>query len=135
MATSLDDVGLLFDDIATYTKLTSIKSSGLVVDDLAAIANFTNETTSDILKQELKMQKQLMSLNIILKTWYSNSTKIFRKLENIRQNAILESKRRAASRELPIVYKIALGSFKKQVYHYSIVLLMSSLAPWLIALF
>ena len=26
LATSLDDVGLLFDDIATYTKLASIKS-------------------------------------------------------------------------------------------------------------
>lgn len=48
LATSLDDVGVLFDDIATYTKLASIKSSGLVVDDLAAIANFTNQTTSDI---------------------------------------------------------------------------------------
>ncbi|MFW2608640.1 DUF808 domain-containing protein, partial [Aliarcobacter butzleri] len=40
LATSLDDIGLLFDDIATYTKLASIKSSGLLVDDLAAIANF-----------------------------------------------------------------------------------------------
>ena len=57
MATSLDDVGLLFDDIATYTKLASVKSSGLVVDDLAAIANFTNETTSDILKNELNKAK------------------------------------------------------------------------------
>ena len=57
LVTSLDDVGLLFDDIATYTKLASLKSSGLVVDDLAAIANFTNDTTSDILKKELEKAK------------------------------------------------------------------------------
>ena len=59
LATSLDDIGLLFDDIATYTKLASIKSSGLLVDDLAAIANFTNETTSEILKKELEKAKSV----------------------------------------------------------------------------
>ena len=59
LATSLDDIGILFDDIATYTKLASIKSSGLLVDDLAAIANFTNETTSEILKKELEKAKDV----------------------------------------------------------------------------
>ncbi len=134
MATSLDDVGLLFDDIATYTKLASIKSSGLVVDDLAAIANFTNETTSDILKQELKNAKTVDEFKHNLeKLDTQTQQKILEELENIRQNAILEAKRRAASRELPIVYKIALGSFKNKFIIIPIVLLMSSLAPWLIA--
>ncbi|MFV7791563.1 DUF808 domain-containing protein, partial [Aliarcobacter lanthieri] len=62
LATSLDDIGLLFDDIATYTKLASVKSSGLLVDDLAAIANFTNETTSQILKKELEKAKSVEDL-------------------------------------------------------------------------
>lgn len=38
--TSLDDIGLLFDDITTYTKLASVKSSGLLLDDLAAIVGY-----------------------------------------------------------------------------------------------
>ena len=59
--------------------------------------------------------------------------KIFEELEILRENAILEAKRKAASRELPIVYKIAKGSFKNKFIIIPIVLLMSSLAPWLIA--
>ena len=35
--------------------------------------------------------------------------KILKELEGIRQQAILEAKRKAAARELPIVYKIAKG--------------------------
>lgn len=134
MVTSLDDVSLLFDDIATYTKLASIKSSGLVVDDLAAIANFTNETTSDILKKELENAKTVDEFKHNLeKLDTQTQQKILEELESIRQNAILEAKRKAAARELPIVYKIALGSFKNKFIIIPIVLLMSSLAPWLIA--
>ena len=134
LATSLDDVGLLFDDIATYTKLASIKSSGLVVDDLAAIANFTNETTSDILKNELKKAKSVDEFkHNVEKLDKKTQEQILKELEDIRQLAILEAKRKAAARELPIVYKIALGSFKNKFIIIPIVLLMSSLAPWLIA--
>jgi predicted DNA repair protein MutK len=134
LATSLDDVGLLFDDIATYTKLASIKSSGLVVDDLAAIANFTNETTSDILKNELKKAKSVDEFkHNVEKLDKRTQEQILKELEDIRQLAILEAKRKAAARELPIVYKIALGSFKNKFIIIPIVLLMSSLAPWLIA--
>ena len=134
LATSLDDVGLLFDDIATYTKLASIKSSGLVVDDLAAIANFTNETTSDILKKELENAKTVDEFKHNLeKLDVQTQQKIIKELEDIRQLAILEAKRKAAARELPIVYKIAMGSFKNKFIIIPIVLLMSSLAPWLIA--
>ncbi|MEJ2496261.1 MAG: hypothetical protein P8Y43_02075 [Sulfurovaceae bacterium] len=54
LTSSFDDMSLMLDDIATYTKVASAKSSGLVIDDLAAISNMTNETTSDILKKELE---------------------------------------------------------------------------------
>ena len=134
LATSLDDVGLLFDDIATYTKLASIKSSGLVVDDLAAIANFTNQTTSDILKNELEKAKTVDELKHNIEQLDEKSQKeILNELEKIRQTAILEAKRKAALRELPIVYKIALGSLKNKFIIIPTVLLMSLLAPWLIA--
>ena len=134
LATSLDDVGLLFDDIATYTKLASIKSTGLVVDDLAAIANFTNETTSDILKQELKNAKTVEEFKYnIEKLDKVAQDKIIEELNNIREIAILEAKRKAAARELPIVYKIALGSFKNKFIIIPVVLLLSYLAPWAIA--
>lgn len=134
LATSLDDVGLLFDDIATYTKLASIKSTGLVVDDLAAIANFTNETTSEILKSELKKAKTVDEFkHNIEKLDKQTQKKILEELEIIRQKAIIEAKRKAASRELPIVYKIAIGSLKNKLIIIPIVLLMSFLAPWLIS--
>ncbi|MDD2894518.1 MAG: DUF808 family protein [Aliarcobacter sp.] len=134
LATSLDDVGVLFDDIATYTKLASIKSTGLVVDDLAAIANFTNDTTSDILKAELKKAKTVDEFkHNIEKLDEQSQKKILEELEGIRQQAILEAKRKAAARELPIVYKIAKGSLKNKVIIIPIVLLMSFLAPWLIS--
>ena len=134
LATSLDDIGLLFDDIATYTKLASIKSSGLLVDDLAAIANFTNETTSDILKKELSKAKSVDELKQnIEKLDEESKKKILLELEGIRQTAILEAKRKAALRELPIVYKIAKGSFKNKLIIIPIVLLLSYLAPWAIS--
>ena len=130
MATSLDDVGLLFDDIATYTKLASVKSSGLVVDDLAAIANFTNETTSDILKNELNKAKTVDEFKHNVELLDEKSQKeILNELEKIRQTAILEAKRKAALRELPIVYKIAKGSFKNKFIIIPAVLIMSYLVP------
>ncbi len=134
LATSLDDVGVLFDDIATYTKLASIKSSGLVVDDLAAIANFTNETTSDILKKELENAKSVEEFkHNVEKLDKTSQNKIIEELNNIREIAILEAKRKAAARELPIVYKIALGSFKNKFIIIPIVLLLSFIAPWAIS--
>ncbi|WP_404319908.1 DUF808 family protein [Malaciobacter canalis] len=134
LATSLDDVGVLFDDIVTYTKLASVKSSALVIDDLAAIASFTNETTSDILKKELKDASSVKEFKEnIQKLSKQEQEKIIGELEQIRQKAIIQAKRNAAKRELPIVYKIALGSFKNKFIIIPIVLLMSFLAPWLIA--
>lgn len=134
LATSLDDVSLLFDDIATYTKLASVKSSGLLVDDLAAIANFTNETTSDILKKELEKAKSVEEFKENIQKLDEKSQKeILDELQNIREIAILEAKRKAALRELPIVYKIAVGSFKNKFIIIPVVLLLSYLAPWAIA--
>ena len=134
LATSLDDISLLFDDIATYTKLASVKSSGLLVDDLAAIANFTNETTSDILKKELEKAKSVEEFKENIQKLDEKSQKeILDELQNIREIAILEAKRKAALRELPIVYKIAVGSFKNKFIIIPVVLLLSYLAPWAIA--
>ncbi|MFW2567749.1 DUF808 family protein [Aliarcobacter butzleri] len=134
LATSLDDIGLLFDDIATYTKLASIKSSGLLVDDLAAIANFTNETTSEILKKELEKAKSVEEFQENIKKLDTKTQQeIIQELEHIRNVAMLEAKRKAALRELPIVYKIAKGSFINKFIIIPIVLLLSYLAPWAIA--
>lgn len=134
LATSLDDIGLLFDDIATYTKLASVKSSGLLVDDLAAIANFTNETTSDILKKELEKAKSVENLQENIKKLDVKSQKeVIEELENIRNIAMLEARRKAALRELPIVFKIAKGSFINKFIIIPVVLLLSYLAPFLIA--
>jgi predicted DNA repair protein MutK len=134
LATSLDDIGILFDDIATYTKLASIKSSGLLVDDLAAIANFTNETTSEILKKELEKAKDVEEFeNNVKKLDEKTQKEILKELEHIREVAILEAKRKAALRELPIVYKIAKGSFINKFIIIPIVLLLSYIAPWAIA--
>ena len=134
LATSLDDIGLLFDDIATYTKLASIKSSGLLVDDLAAIANFTNETTSEILKKELEKAKSVEEFTKnISKLDEKSQQEILKELEHLREVAMLEAKRKAALRELPIVYKIAKGSFINKFIIIPIVLLLSYLAPWAIA--
>ena len=134
LATSLDDIGILFDDIATYTKLASIKSSGLLVDDLAAIANFTNETTSEILKKELEKAKDVEEFeNNVKKLDEETQQKIIKELEHIREVARLEAKRKAALRELPIVYKIAKGSFINKFIIIPIVLLLSYIAPWAIA--
>ncbi|MDN5110976.1 DUF808 family protein [Aliarcobacter butzleri] len=134
LTTSLDDIGLLFDDIATYTKLASIKSSGLLVDDLAAIANFTNETTSEILKKELEKAKSVEEFQENIKKLDTKTQQeIILELEHIRNVAMLEAKRKAALRELPIVYKIAKGSFINKFIIIPIVLLLSYLAPWAIA--
>lgn len=134
LATSLDDIGILFDDIATYTKLASIKSSGLLVDDLAAIANFTNETTSEILKKELEKAKDVEEFEENIKKLDEKAQQeILKELENIRNVAILEAKRKAALRELPIVYKIAKGSFINKFIIIPVVLLLSYIAPWAIA--
>lgn len=134
LATSLDDIGLLFDDIATYTKLASIKSSGLLVDDLAAIANFTNETTSEILKKELEKAKSVEEFQENIKKLDTKTQQeIILELEHIRNIAMLEAKRKAALRELPIVYKIAKASFINKFIIIPIVLLLSYLAPWAIA--
>lgn len=134
LTSSLDDIGLLFDDIATYTKLASIKSTGLIVDDLAAIASFTNETTSDILKEIIKDAKSIEDIKKEVDSLDKNEKKkVLAELDIIRKNAILKAQKNVAQRELPIVYKIAKGSLKNKFIIIPIVLIMSFIAPWLIA--
>lgn len=134
LASSLDDVGVLFDDIVTYTKLAGAKSSGILVDDLAAISSFTNETTSEILKNELKKAHNIKELKQnIEKLEESSKVKILNELENIKKDAIKIAQKNAAARELPIVFKIAIGSLKNKFIIIPIVLLLSAIAPWLIS--
>lgn len=134
LATSFDDVGILFDDIVTYTKLASVKSSGLLVDDLAAISSFTNDTTSNILKKELSQAKSVEELKQNIKNLDEKTQKeILKELELIKNEAIKKAQKNAAARELPIVYKIAKGSLKNKLIIIPIVLLLSSIAPWLIS--
>lgn len=134
LVSSLDDVGILFDDIVTYTKLAGVKSSGLLVDDLAAISSFTNETTSDILKNELKKAHNINELKQNIEKLDETSKKeILKELDLIKNKAIKIAQKNAAQRELPIVYKIAMGSFKNKFIIIPIVLLLSAIAPWLIS--
>ena len=134
LATSLDDATILFDDIVTYTKLAGAKSSGIIVDDLAAISSFTNETTSDILKKELKKANSVEELKQNIKDLDEKSQQeILEELEKIKHEAIKKAHKEATQRELPIVYKIAKGSFKNKFIIIPIVLILSSIAPWLIA--
>jgi len=134
LATTFDDVGILFDDIVSYTKMASSKSSAILVDDLAAIASFTNETTSDLLKKELKKAKSVEELKQnIDKLDKKLKLNIEKELLQIRDKAIKEAQRNAARRELPIVYKIALGSLKNKLIIIPIVLIFSFFAPWLIS--
>ncbi len=112
LVSSLDDVGILFDDIITYTKLAGVRSSGILVDDLAAISSFTNEATSDILKNELKKAHNIKELKQNIKELDEASKKeVLKELDEIRNKAIKTARKNAAARELPIVYKIAKGSF------------------------
>lgn len=134
LATSLDDVGILFDDIVTYTKLATAKSSGILVDDLAAIASFTNETSSDILKKELEKANSVKELKTNIQNLDEKTQQeVLNELEQLKQNAIKKAQKAAAKRELPIVYKIAKGSFINKFIIIPIVLLVSALAPWLMA--
>lgn len=134
LISSLDDVGILFDDIVTYTKLAGVKSSGILVDDLAAISSFTNETTSDILKNELKKAHNVNELKQNIEKLDETSKKeILKELDEIKNKAIKTAQKNAAKRELPIVYKIAIGSFKNKFIIIPIVLLLSVIAPWLIS--
>ncbi len=134
LASSLDDVGILFDDIITYTKLAGVKSSGILVDDLAAISSFTNEATNNILKKELQKAKSVEELKQNIKNLDTKFQKeVLDDLVKIKEEAIKEAKKNAAKRELPIVYKIAIGSFKNKFIIIPIVLIASFIAPWIIS--
>ncbi|XOB63452.1 DUF808 family protein [Campylobacterota bacterium DY0563] len=134
LATTFDDIGVLFDDIVTYTKMASSKSSAILVDDLAAISSFTNETTSDLLKKELEKAKNINELKTNIDKLDKNSKEnIQKELLDIRNKAIKQAQKNAAKRELPIVYKIAKGSLKNKFIIIPIVLLFSFFAPWLIS--
>lgn len=134
LTSSFDDMSLMLDDIATYTKVASAKSSGLVVDDLAAISNMTNETTSDILKRELEKSSSMEDLKEnISKLSKEEQKEVEKEIRRIAQETLLQAKRKAARRELPIVWKIAKGSALNKLIIIPIILIISAFVPWLMA--
>lgn len=131
-ATSLDDMTLMVDDIATYTKIASVKSSGVVIDDLAAISNMTNETTSDILKKELSKATSLEELKNNISHLDEKEKKIiFQEMQQLHNTIVANAKSTAAKRELPIVWKIAKGSTKNKLIIIPLILLIDGFLPWL----
>jgi predicted DNA repair protein MutK len=134
LTSSFDDMSLMLDDIATYTKVASAKSSGLDIDDLAAISNMTNETTSDILKKELEKSNSMEDLKKnISKLSKEEQKEVEKEIRRIAQETLLQSKRKAAQRELPIVWKIAKGSALNKLIIIPIILIISAFVPWLMA--
>jgi len=132
ITSSLNNSSVMLDDIATYTKVASVKSSGIVIDDLAAISTLTNETTSSILEQELQKVSSIEELKANINTMSEEKKRLVEaELESLREYAINEAKRKATARELPIVAKIAKGSFMNKLIIIPLILLVNSLVPWM----
>lgn len=132
VASSLDNTSVMLDDIATYTKVASAKSSGILVDDLAAIANLTNETTTSLLQKEIQKAHSLEELKANIQALNEKEKQVIAaELEKLRELIGAEAKRKAAARELPIVWKIAKGSMLNKLVIIPLILIISALAPWL----
>ena len=132
VASSLDNTSVMLDDIATYTKVASAKSSGILVDDLAAIANLTNETTASMLYKEIKKAHSLEELKTNIKALDPKAKQaVSEELDKLRESISTEAKRKAAARELPIVWKIAKGSMLNKLIIIPLILIISAIAPWL----
>ncbi|MDD5358793.1 MAG: DUF808 family protein [Sulfurovaceae bacterium] len=130
VAGSLDNTSVMLDDIATYTKIASAKSSGVVVDDLAAIANLANETTSSILTQEIQKANSMEELKSnIAHLDKKNKKLIAAELERLRNQISTQAKQKAAARELPIVAKIAKGSFLNKLIIVPLIILINLYLP------
>lgn len=132
VASSLDNTSVMLDDIATYTKVASAKSSGILVDDLAAIANLTNETTTSLLQKEIQKAHSMDELKANIQALNEKEKKVIAaELERLRESIGAEAKRKAAARELPIVWKIAKGSMLNKLIIIPLILIISAIAPWL----
>ncbi len=132
VASSIDSISVMLDDIATYTKIASAKSSGVVVDDLAAIANLTNETTSSILTQEIQKAHSIDELKSNIAHLDKKSKKLIaQELEKLREQVSAKAKQKAAARELPIVAKIAKGSFLNKLIIIPLIILINLYLPLL----
>lgn len=132
VASSIDNTSVMLDDIATYTKIASAKSSGVVVDDLAAIANLTNETTSSILTQEIKKAHSMDELKSNIAHLDKKAKKLIeQELEKLREQVSIKAKQKAAARELPIVAKIAKGSFLNKLIIIPLIILINLYLPLL----
>jgi hypothetical protein len=132
VASSLDNTSVMLDDIATYTKVASAKSSGILVDDLAAIANLTNETTTSLLHKEIQKAHSLEELKSNIQALDPKAKQaVLEELEQLRESIGAQAKRKAAARELPIVWKIAKGSMLNKLIIIPLILIISAIAPWL----
>lgn len=132
VVSSIDSTSAMLDDIATYTKIASAKSSGVVVDDLAAIANLTNETTSSILTQEIQKAHSMDELKSNIAHLDKKAKKLIaQELEKIREQVSAKAKQKAAARELPIVAKIAKGSFLNKLIIIPLIILINLYLPLL----
>ncbi len=132
IAGSLDSTSVMLDDIATYTKIASAKSSGVIVDDLAAIANLTNETTSSMLHQEIQKAHSMDELKSNIEHLDAKDKKrIAKELEKLREQVSAKAKQKAAARELPIVAKIAKGSFLNKLIIVPLIIIINAVLPWL----
>ncbi len=129
---SLNNSSAMLDDIATYTKVASAKTSGVVVDDLAAIANMTNETTSKLLTAQIKKANSVDELKSNIKNMeHKKRAEIEKELLALKEQIVSNAKRDAAARELPIVAKIAKGSFINKLIIIPLIILINLLAPFL----
>ncbi len=132
VASSLDNTSVMLDDIATYTKVASAKSSGILVDDLAAIANLTNETTTSLLHKEIQKAHSMDELKSNIQALSPKAKQvILEELDMLRESIGAEAKRKAAARELPIVWKIAKGSMLNKLIIIPLILIVNTIAPWL----
>lgn len=132
ITSSFDSVSVMLDDIATYTKIASAKSTGVVVDDLAAIANMTNETTSSMLHKEIQKAHSMNELKSNLEHLDKKNKKlILKELKQLRDLISTQAKQKAAKRELPIVAKIAKGSFINKLIIVPLIITINAVLPWL----
>ncbi|MBD3808389.1 MAG: DUF808 family protein, partial [Epsilonproteobacteria bacterium] len=132
ITSSFDSVSVMLDDIATYTKIASAKSTGVVVDDLAAIANMTNETTSSMLHKEIQKAHSMNELKSNLEHLDKKDKKlILKELKQLRDLISTQAKQKAAKRELPIVAKIAKGSFINKLIIVPLIITINAVLPWL----
>jgi hypothetical protein len=87
-----------------------------------------------MLRQEIKKAHSLNELKANIEKLSGDEKKrLEEELELLHEKVGAEVKRKAAARELPIVWKIAKGSAKNKLIIIPLILIISSVAPWLMS--